>query len=293
MRRGGDVPNRDDAVGPAQAVRRFERRAASIANRLERQLEAAASFHNLSRRQLQASHRSVEQLSRGGAVPTASEFWEQTARPQARNLFEAATAAIDSEAAELTRALQQFATAIRLELRAGGGRLEPDWLIDDLHEVAERGVRQVVVTVRSLDQMDELGRWWQGRLRRKAMLSVMSKALTSPLRQFELIVSAAEMQLLEHPPWSHDDRLLSAFELTHSELREYAMHLERRMRRQAHSMLEAVAREDLVDRHRRRPTRPEEGEAGIDGSDRVLGASTEPAGPEAGAAEPSSTIELR
>jgi hypothetical protein len=230
-----------------EAAQRFERRAESIATRLERQLEATASFHDLSKRQLLASHRSVLKLTRGGSVPTPQEFWEQTAQPQARNMFDAAQAAIDGEAGELNKALQQLATAIRLDIRANAGSIDEDWPIDELCEVAYRGIRRLVLTVRILNEIDELGRWWQGRLRRKATFSVAFRVLTSPLRHFELIVSTAEMALLERPPWSHDDRLLSAFELAHGELREYAMNLEQQLQRRARSMIDTVATEDLID----------------------------------------------
>ncbi len=234
-------------VGIEVPVHRFERRCESIATLLRRQMEAAASFHDLSRRRLRTSHRSVLKLTSGGAVPTPQEFWEQTAQPQARNLFDAVTTAIDAETAELTKALQQFATGVRLELRASGGRLEEGWTIEDLQAVADAGVRRVAVTVRGLDEIDELGHWWQARLRRAAMKATATKLLMAPLREFELVVAAAEMRLLEQPPWSHDDRLLSAFELTHSDIRDYAMTVESRMQRQARAMLEAVANEELID----------------------------------------------
>jgi len=205
-------------------------------------------------------------------------------------MFDAAQAAIDGEAGELTKALQQFATAIRLEFRANGGSNDQDWSIDDLCEVAFQGIRRVVLTVRALNEIDDLGRWWQDRLRRKAVVSVASRILTSPLRHFELIVSAAEMDILERPPWSHDDRLLSAFELAHSELREYSMNLERELRRQARSMIDTIARQDLIDGFDGLPTiSAETAEAQAETTLRKPGHMS-PAGP---VSESTETIELR
>jgi len=237
----------DPAVGIGEPVLRFQRRVESIATLLQRQIEAAASFHDLSKRQLLDSHRSVLKLSEGGLVPTPQEFWKQTAQPRAANLVEAVHTLLDAEADELTKALQQFATGIRLELRADQGSLDPAWTVDELHRVAQEGVSRLAATASALTAIDDLGQWWQTRLRRRAILSAWSKILVSPLDRFELLVSTAEMRLLEQPPWNLDDRLLSAFELAHSDIREHAAELEHRLQRRARAMLNDVIGEELAD----------------------------------------------
>ena len=68
--------------------------------------------------------------------------------------------------------------------------------------------------------------WWHRRLRRAALIrSIPSVLMATPI-EAELVVARAEMALLERQPWSHADRLLTAFELAH-------MQIDRRLRGKA------------------------------------------------------------
>lgn len=235
--------------GESEAADRLERRSRSIATLLHRQLSAAASFHDLSRQQLWTVHRNVRDLAKeGGGVPSPAEFWEQTAMPQARNLYDASRAALDSETAELTKALQQYATGVRLELRSvGHGPDDPSLLMSRYRGTAERAVQQVMSATPRPDAINELGAWWQDRLHRRALLKAAWPGLTASISQLEMIVARAEMELLEQAPWSHDDRMLSAFEVIHSDLRDYGLEVERDLHRQARLMLDTVERQELGD----------------------------------------------
>ncbi len=78
------------------------------------------------------------------------------------------------------------------------------------------------------------------------MLKAAGHVLTSP-GGFELAVAAAEMALLSQAPWSHDDRLLSAFELAHGRLRDHGLDVERRLRRQTRAMFHRAADLGMTD----------------------------------------------
>ncbi|MGI9611370.1 MAG: hypothetical protein ACR2QO_00560 [Acidimicrobiales bacterium] len=60
--------------------------------------------------------------------------------------------------------------------------------------------------------------WWHRRLRRAALIrSIPSVLMATPI-EAELVVARAEMALLDRQPWSHADRLLTAFELAHVQI---------------------------------------------------------------------------
>jgi hypothetical protein len=61
--------------------------------------------------------------------------------------------------------------------------------------------------------------WWHRRLRRAAIATSIPSILLAAPVDAELIVARKEMDLLARSPWSHADRLLSAFELAHIEIR--------------------------------------------------------------------------
>jgi len=231
--------------GGSEAAQRFARRCQSIDALLRRRLDAAESFHDLSRSELRSAQRSVRELAGRGVAPSPAEFWEQTAQPQGRNLVEASTQAIEGEINQLTKALQQFAAGVRLELRTDLTAGQEIALLDDHRRLAADGIDLVMSAVGRSDGINELGAWWQNRLRRRATLKATRLLLTSSLDRFDLIVTAAEMQLLQESPWSHGDRLLTAFELAHSDLREFRQQLERRLQRQARSMFDTVERDEL------------------------------------------------
>lgn len=60
--------------------------------------------------------------------------------------------------------------------------------------------------------------WWHRRLRRAALVRSFPSALLATPGEVGLVVARTEMALLDRQPWSHADRLLSAFELAHEEI---------------------------------------------------------------------------
>jgi hypothetical protein len=182
---------------------------AELANGMARHLEAVYTVHGLSRRELLGVHRGIAKLQRAGAAPSANEFWETTALPRARALTYVARAALDSELAEIGAALELAGN----RLVVADQRLEPI-SASDL-------ARPLLAALPSGDAIDRLGRWWQRRLRRAATVRALPSIALRVPAQAELAIASAEMQLLDRPPWSHGDRLLSAFEIAHAEIATY------------------------------------------------------------------------
>lgn len=147
--------------------------------------------HGLGRRELMAYQRAVHALTRAGQAPGPDEFWATTAQPRARRLLDAARDAIDAELAPLARSGALVSAA------------------------------EVAAALPSTDDIDELGQWWQRRLRRAATLRALPDVAARRPGAAEITIAHHEMWLLDQPPWSHGDRLLSAFELAHAEIRRH------------------------------------------------------------------------
>ncbi len=147
--------------------------------------------HGLDRRELMAYQRAVHALRRTGQAPSPDEFWATTAQPRARRLLDAARAVIDTELAPLVRT-RALVSAV-----------------------------DVATALPSTLEIDELGQWWQRRLRRAATLRALPDVAARLPGAAELTIAHHEMWLLDQPPWSHGDRLLSAFELAHAEIRRH------------------------------------------------------------------------
>lgn len=228
------MPNASEhADERADASQRFARRAQSIASLLGHRLEMAMEAHDLSEKRLWAAHRDMVDLHRRGAAPTPIHYWETTAHPRAQRFLGEMIDAIAAEEEELMRAFQQFAFSIAersrrnapptddnpLDRRPSSGGADID--LATAVAVAQTGVDEFLEAAAVGNRINEVGAWWQGKLRRKAILATAGRLLITPVGRYDAEVAAAEMRLLEKPPWSLDDRLLSAYELAHSDLRDH------------------------------------------------------------------------
>ncbi len=174
---------------------------AGTAERVARRLDELLASSDLSRRELQATHRRISLLDREGTAPSANEFWEAAAAPRADFLVRRALAILDEELWLLTGAVR-------------AGVCVPD----DAGVSARDAYLHLVAALPDGAAIDELGRWWQRRLRRAAVAGSIPAVLTARPGEIDLVVSNHEMVLLDRAPWSHGDRLLSAFELGRNEL---------------------------------------------------------------------------
>lgn len=189
--RSGMPPKRDPRGGDAGARRDPLGGRPDSLTGLRQALDQVRREHGLGRRELMAYQRAVHALRRAGQAPTPDEFWAATAQPRAQRLADAARAAIDAE----------------LEPLARSGALV--------------SASDVATALPSTQDIDGLGQWWQRRLRRAATLRALPDVAARLPDAAELTIAHHEMWLLDQPPWSHGDRLLSAFELAHAEIRRH------------------------------------------------------------------------
>lgn len=183
------------------------------ASRLRHELRTIYAAKSLNRRQLSTTQKGVARLQRAGMAPTANEFWETTAQPRAHLLACWAKVAVDGELSLLE-----------------SGLVSNLWLSDQPQPLmapteaaaTDALVAELVAALPTRKALDDLGRWWLRRLRRSAVIKALPVAAMKTPREAELAVSQVEMQLLDQAPWSHGDRLLSAFELAHSEVGNYS-----------------------------------------------------------------------
>ena len=162
-----------------------------ILDRLRVCLDAVRTTNDLGRREMRVTERAIRQLDRHGMATTANEFWESTALPRAQRLVDESKRVIERELALLAKHHPDT---------------EPELAVASLPSTAE---------------INDLGAWWQRRLRRSALLRSIPTIATNTPARAEFLIANKEMMLLDRPPWSHSDRLLSAFELAHGQIARY------------------------------------------------------------------------
>ena len=224
----GSIPAEFDA-----ARHRLALAAREASYRLEARLCQAIELHDLGRRELLAAQRDVVRLARAGLLPSPNDYWQSSAVPRASILVDASLTAVTNGIDELGDAIDRFLVA------TSRSTLEP-WIHGAEGQAAFRragtaAVGQLLDAMPPPDSINEVGEWWQRRLHRRALTRSLPRLLVSGT-EADLVIGAAELALLDGLPWSYGDRLLSAFELAHSEIRSRARQLA----------------EDLVDRIARR-----------------------------------------
>ncbi len=206
-----DLPADFDA-----ARRRLGRSARDAADRLQGRLNVAIDRYDLDRRELMAAQHQVTRLRRAGLVPSPTDYWESTAVPRAEALVENSVDAVLDEGQRLSDAIDRFLTA------TSRSTLEP-WIRGAegqaaIQQTGAAAIDRLVGAVPSAESIDDLGEWWQRQLHRRAVLRSIPRLLTSR-DSAETIIGAVELEILDSSPWCYGDRLLSAFELAHAEIR--------------------------------------------------------------------------
>lgn len=194
-----------------EATRRLAERASAIAFRTSSRLLLVQAEHDLEWRSLVASQRKISALAAEGLAPPASEFWETEAAPRAAALTTAATLVIESEFADVTRSVERFRASLQPIM--GASHLAPvrTGLVESLDPLTE--------CVLDPGPLDEIGERWQRRMRRHAAWRHVRERITGSSEEFDELVDRTEMGLLDEAPWIHGDRLLSAFEIAHADVR--------------------------------------------------------------------------
>ncbi len=215
------------------ATERLATRLRAAEHLLRSDLAHATTAHDLTRAQLIGVEANVRRQSRAGVAVTADEFWIRTAQPQAAVLLTACRRVQDEAEGAVGDALRRHVRVL--------ATLEPN------PEDADRWRETMVAAVQRLGPalvppttINSLGRWWQNRLRRRAMVSALPDSLLQPATRFPLLVTERELELSRRPPWSQGDRLLAAFELAHADLRARAVDIEHDLVRQAGAAIDTV-----------------------------------------------------
>ncbi|MGI9596475.1 MAG: hypothetical protein ACR2QK_09960 [Acidimicrobiales bacterium] len=199
-----------------ELVDRLNESAKSSGDRLAVRLRQALSRHDLNRQELLAAQRDVTRLRKIGALPGPTEYWRRSALPRAALMVDESMTAVVEEGQALGEALDRFMVELESPVLASwtGSSLDPA-VVDAMTSQAIGYLLSAVPSARSIDA---LGSWWQRRLHRAAIVSALPELLHSS-SDADLVIGRAEMSLLDRPPWSHGDRLLSAFELAHGEIK--------------------------------------------------------------------------
>ena len=187
--------------------------------RLRAGLNQARTLHDLGKRELVRTQRDIRRLQRVGALPDPTEFWQRSAIPRAAVMVEAAMVVVAEEGNLLGRAVDEFMADLT------NGPIA-DWAVASAGKTVVRAAvgtaaAELVAAAEAPASIDALGAWWQQRLRRAATRRALPRLIRVGA-DTDLEIGRAEMALLDRPPWCHGDRLLSAFEIAHGEIRTQA-----------------------------------------------------------------------
>ncbi len=194
----------------AKIVDRLDHRASVIRRRLAVRLQSVWELHDLGITELLAAQ---SQTARQANPPTAAEFWAVEALPRAHTLREPAVATINAELDQFAEHVERFHQSLRLLARPRR---------DD--ELGRRG-RQAALTaghglIEAMPQpaINDVGSKWQRRLHRASRRRNFFTAFGASPAEAEFAVARLEMEMLSSAPWCYGDRMLSAMEMTHTDI---------------------------------------------------------------------------
>lgn len=201
----------DDRYRQAELL--LNRRVSASARRLSERLEVIRRQHDLTWTVLLDSHHEIQRMvNHDMSQPSIWHYWEESAHPQSTPLFEAATTAIDEEIPHFSDAVTRFVQTTRRLSKLDG--LVTTTSVDRALDSGRRAGLDPTL-------LNEIGQRWQKRLHRKAVRKAATRVIMQETSKAELLIMQAEMELLDTAPWAHMDRLLMAFELTHSDVRTH------------------------------------------------------------------------
>ncbi|MEZ5227215.1 MAG: hypothetical protein R2710_11210 [Acidimicrobiales bacterium] len=194
---------------------RLTQRADVISTRANERLDAVRRSYEIDDRALLQTQREVGRQTNDGLAPSTAEFWRSVASPLADRLADAAKAVIDEEFEEFAAASVRFRRSVRSLGPTGPG----------VFALAEADVSLALDVMGSImldpSPLDEVGERFQRRLRRTASRRLLPRSFLISPSETERIIDRVELELLDHPPYSHCDKLLVAFELAHADVRAY------------------------------------------------------------------------
>jgi hypothetical protein len=196
-----------------EACRRLVDRTAAIRERLVTELAHAQREHEIDWRGLLSSQREIAERAATGSAPDPQAFWLHQAEPRAAELRSACESIIDAHLLLLWDAVSVFTTAV-LSLPDTDSEID----LTDLRTDVERLVRPVSDLGLDRTALDDLGERWSQRMRRQAIRRfVRSGRQHDP--SFASAIDEQELKMMGQAPWAQADKLLSAFELVHTDIR--------------------------------------------------------------------------
>ncbi|MFW2381769.1 MAG: hypothetical protein ACN4GZ_08440, partial [Acidimicrobiales bacterium] len=126
-------------------------------------------------------------------------------------------AAIDDEFAHIDDAIDRFSESVRIINRSGSAHITAAQVRHILE--AELGVLDSCTA--STDNINLLAHRWSTQLRRAAWRRQAHILLFRSAAEADAIIGQAQVALVDECPWAHTDRLLSAFELGHADIRTH------------------------------------------------------------------------
>lgn len=197
-------------------LNRLMSQARSSRDNLSERLEQVITQHDLDKRELLTAEKDIRRLSRTDSAPNPTEYWQRAALPRAAELVEASMTVIVDEGDTLGSAIDDFFKPMeRGELKHWAGTAEGRAIS---RQAAGRAVSMLAEGVRPSEEIHILGQWWQQRLRRAAAVRSLPQLFRFGV-DADAVIGRTEMRLLDGAPWTHSDRLLSAFEIAHSEIK--------------------------------------------------------------------------
>ncbi len=210
---------------------RLTERALVTSTRAIERLEVVRQSYEIDDRALLQTQREVGRQTSEGLAPSTAEFWRSVASPLADRLADAAKEVIDQELEEFAAGTVRF----RRGLRDIGSTNPP------LRLQAEVDLDAALAHFEGLaldpQPLDAVGERFQRRLRRTASRRMLPRSLLTSPAETERIIDRVEIELLDQPPYSHCDKLLVAFELTHADVRAYVREHIDRLRLISHRQL--------------------------------------------------------
>ncbi len=152
-----------------------------------------------------------------GSQPTPTEYWETTAEPMAAMMVNTAVASIDDELANVDEAIDKFTESVRIINRTGKVHVSAA----QVRQILEAELSRLDECAPSTDGINDLANRWSAQLRRAAWRRQIPLLLFRSTAEANSIIGQAQVELVEQAPWAHTDRLLSAFELGHADIRTH------------------------------------------------------------------------
>ncbi len=187
------------------------------ARRLRSRLRVIADAHDLRGSDLKRTQKELRKMRQDGTEPSPTEFWQTTAEPMAAMMVNTSTVAIDDELLNIDDAIDRFTESVRIINRSGTTHITAA----QIRQIIEAELLALDSCSAATDEINLLAHKWSAQLRRAAWRRQAPVLLFKSTAEADTIIGQAQVALVDESPWAHTDRLLSAFELGHADIRTH------------------------------------------------------------------------